>query len=795
MGCAAVTGVKGTRRYAPSDRTVQFDSSLSPTAAQLRRGSHGSGIAAARSLRQQRGSSGGGARGVSVEHVADTAFHPPVMKCSICSSQVCGRLTRVNDYHVSQYLEDRVWLCLHGSCADASRLLESGARKRSRGILCSGADVVTSASLPVRALRLLRREAAVDEITALASLTSSFSGLLRLYGAVLDSGAELTFLVYEPFVAQCPGATPSGRIKGDQWAEERVVDVCGSVLSALGHLHAKNIVHGSVRPQTVVLMQRSCAQRFKLCVGSGSVTWGGGSSESGCATPVHHRRRRDVYFTAPEQRYCSDRRSDVWALGALCYMLLFGEVPFGAGATTTGAVLDGISAADTPAELRTSWETDSCWTGVSGEGGGFVTDSARSALSHMLERSLARRVTSAQALQLPWLADWVAEARGRSGACSREVVEIPAEVLPVEQVSPTIEGVESVPSSPVLPDRTCGYRLSSLPRDVLMLLCTYLPVSQRPRLQLVCAKWGPSIRATFCWRVRQKRLQTTARPGETEYRTTLRAVAFRWYAAAAEYLYSIIEDELHTAALGSEMCCVTLRRVLTASPPQELDALPVHGLVMLQAWVSGGEERPLRELHIVAVPASDGEGEDGPSVAAAPCPVYWPLGNVRVTPCAFSAARHGGCSLSRTHIRCIRRFDGEPTCFCPASETGGPLPEESWLGDAGNEAPAFFESLCREDDAVGAAAGAAGAAPPPAQRGALYAPLQGTSLVEPRSVAPYWRRRRRARTHAEGPRSADSAAQARGPEPELRSFFRSSSMAGTLVACATTAANPGRLVQ
>jgi serine/threonine-protein kinase len=112
-----------------------------------------------------------------------------------------------------------------------------------------------------------------------------------------------------------------------QVAPERVVRMLAQVALALDEAHDKNLVHRDLKPDNLFLCQTTDGDIVKV-LDFGSVRDNG---ESAKKLTVMGTTIGSPYYMAPEQAQgldSLDRRADVWALGAIAYECLTGEVPF-----------------------------------------------------------------------------------------------------------------------------------------------------------------------------------------------------------------------------------------------------------------------------------------------------------------------------------------------------------------------------------------------------------------------------------------------------------------------------------
>ncbi|HTV26079.1 MAG TPA: serine/threonine-protein kinase [Polyangiaceae bacterium] len=108
---------------------------------------------------------------------------------------------------------------------------------------------------------------------------------------------------------------------------ERVVRLLSQVALALDEAHDKNLVHRDLKPENLFLCQTSEGDIVKV-LDFGSVRDNAASAKK---LTVMGTTIGSPYYMPPEQAQgldTLDRRADVWALGAITYECLTGEVPF-----------------------------------------------------------------------------------------------------------------------------------------------------------------------------------------------------------------------------------------------------------------------------------------------------------------------------------------------------------------------------------------------------------------------------------------------------------------------------------
>jgi len=140
-----------------------------------------------------------------------------------------------------------------------------------------------------------------------------------------ESGGR-SYLVYE-FVS---GVSLRHEIGGRAVNPRRALELGIQIADALAEAHARDIVHGDLRPETIMVTAKGSAKI--LDIGLSPWTRGGLARAAAAASPDH--LPGDVLsvapYLSPEQALGSeiDARSDLFSLGAILYEMLTGRVAF-----------------------------------------------------------------------------------------------------------------------------------------------------------------------------------------------------------------------------------------------------------------------------------------------------------------------------------------------------------------------------------------------------------------------------------------------------------------------------------
>lgn len=165
--------------------------------------------------------------------------------------------------------------------------------------------------------------------------------------------------IHGPSVAgrEATVVTPRGHASVYNFCESEVSRVLASVVDGLRFLHAREVIHGEVRPEHILYSDTEPDARVLLADFGRAATWNTGGftlkSRTGSCNTSSSRRRRDHKSKTPQQFIWDDAHSakflppfalhrqddtlrswreaqqiDTWALGVTMYVLLFATFPF-----------------------------------------------------------------------------------------------------------------------------------------------------------------------------------------------------------------------------------------------------------------------------------------------------------------------------------------------------------------------------------------------------------------------------------------------------------------------------------
>lgn len=171
---------------------------------------------------------------------------------------------------------------------------------------------------------------------------------------LFDAGewGDRFYLAYE-FVA---GVSLRQEIGGRAVNPRRALELAIQIADALAEAHARDIIHGDLRPETIMVTAKGSAK--VLDIGLAHWTRGGRARAAAAASPDRLAPDTSAVapYLSPEQAIGSgiDARSDLFSLGAILYEMLTGRAAF-AQAPSTSPVLNVIRVAPPkPSELNPS---------------------------------------------------------------------------------------------------------------------------------------------------------------------------------------------------------------------------------------------------------------------------------------------------------------------------------------------------------------------------------------------------------------------------------------------------------
>jgi len=193
------------------------------------------------------------------------------------------------------------------------------------------------------------------------------------------------------------------------FSERAAARVVACVASALAHMHALGWVHNDVKPENLVFAQYDDLESVKL------VDFGFATKLDGSLPAVRSDLGTEAYWP-PEMLRGSDfvisSGLDLWGLGLLAFILLFGCHPFDREGNASPEQIrerakDGASA---EGYLRFTHAFDSTF-GISAD--------AQDLIRRLLDADPAKRPAATQVLEHPWVTRRTAQAENEAGAVVR----------------------------------------------------------------------------------------------------------------------------------------------------------------------------------------------------------------------------------------------------------------------------------------------------------------------------------------------------------------------------------------
>jgi calcium/calmodulin-dependent protein kinase I len=164
--------------------------------------------------------------------------------------------------------------------------------------------------------------------------------------------------------------------------EREASNIIRQVASAIDYCHKKNIIHRDLKPENLLLVEKRKLDSVKIAdFGFSKAIPSGGSTKSVLGSPG---------YVAPEIRQGRDYGPavDIWSLGVIMYVMLFGYMPFDCDTDVI----------DEDENLEQYFKLD-----FEEEGWQNVSQGARTLLVKMLQPDYARRPTALQVFNDPWV--------------------------------------------------------------------------------------------------------------------------------------------------------------------------------------------------------------------------------------------------------------------------------------------------------------------------------------------------------------------------------------------------------
>jgi calcium/calmodulin-dependent protein kinase I len=170
-------------------------------------------------------------------------------------------------------------------------------------------------------------------------------------------------------------------VEKGQYSEQEASQIVRKILSAVEYLHQNNIAHRDLKPENLLLKGDDDTEVMLSDFGLSKIVGMESLMETACGTP---------YYVAPEVLSATgyDKEVDLWSVGVITYLLLCGFPPF--YGDTLPEVFEQIMKADFDFP-------DPYWKEVS--------DSAKDFIKKLLVVDPKQRMSPAQALNHPWIAN------------------------------------------------------------------------------------------------------------------------------------------------------------------------------------------------------------------------------------------------------------------------------------------------------------------------------------------------------------------------------------------------------
>ncbi|OQR96700.1 calcium/calmodulin-dependent protein kinase [Achlya hypogyna] len=176
-------------------------------------------------------------------------------------------------------------------------------------------------------------------------------------------------------------------IEVQRFPEDEVKRIIAQVARGIEHMHGLNVVHRDIKPENILLHKDSVKiADFGLAKRMADPT---ALFQKGCGTPE---------YAAPELLYGRPygTQSDLFSLGVVTYVLLFGAFPFTVASAAALQRLQRFSESGDVRDMGCLHPANPQWQ--------FVSPEAQDALLRLLAIDPAERLTATEFLAHPWLA-------------------------------------------------------------------------------------------------------------------------------------------------------------------------------------------------------------------------------------------------------------------------------------------------------------------------------------------------------------------------------------------------------
>lgn len=218
---------------------------------------------------------------------------------------------------------------------------------------------IDKSKMPSKSLRTLSRE-----IEVLANL--DHPNIVRYYETYND------FSYFYVVTEYCSGGELWDAVKGKGLDEKTAADIMYKLCSAISHCHSKSIVHRDLKLENILLENKDDVRSVKI-IDFGLSRKITGTVNSIVGTP---------YYVAPEVLDGNyDSKCDIWSLGVIMYVMIFGRHPF---------------EAKTKDELFRKIKTEKFTINKN------LSEEAKQLLSCLLDKDPTKRPKAEEILKFPW---------------------------------------------------------------------------------------------------------------------------------------------------------------------------------------------------------------------------------------------------------------------------------------------------------------------------------------------------------------------------------------------------------
>ncbi|KAL6336481.1 hypothetical protein AAG906_018436 [Vitis piasezkii] len=248
--------------------------------------------------------------------------------------------------------------------------------KAKKGSL-KGQDVAVKVIAKSKMTTAIAIEDVRREVKILRALTGH-KNLVQFYEAYEDD--DNVYIVME----LCRGGELLDRIlaRGGKYSEEDAKAVMVQILNVVAFCHLQGVVHRDLKPENFLFISKEENSPLKAI-------------DFGLSDYVKpDERLNDIvgsaYYVAPEVLHRSyGTEADMWSVGVIAYILLCGSRPF--WARTESGIFKAVLKADPSFD-------EAPWPSLSSDAIDFV--------KRLLNKDYRKRLTAAQALSHPWLANY-----------------------------------------------------------------------------------------------------------------------------------------------------------------------------------------------------------------------------------------------------------------------------------------------------------------------------------------------------------------------------------------------------